>query len=120
MLQKDPPVGILQVTIILLVLATALIHLQRGIEFGMLMFIANAIGYVVLVAALYAPIQMLAPYRKWIRWLLVAFTLVTIIGWIAIGERILIGYIDKAIEIALVILLFIDARQASKNASQAA
>lgn len=112
MLQKDPPVGILQVTIILLVLATALVHLQRGIEFGMPMFIANGIGYLVLVAALYVPVAFLAPYRKWIRWALIAFTLVTIIGWIAIGDKAeMIGWITKAIEIVLVILLFLDGRQ---------
>jgi hypothetical protein len=111
MTQTNVRIGPMQIAIILLTVATALVHLQRGIEFGMLMFIANGIGYLALVAALYAPIAFLAPYRKWIRWALILFTLVTIVGWIAIGEKILIGYIDKAIEVVLVILLFLDGRQ---------
>lgn len=112
MTQTNPRIGAMQIGIILLTLATALVHLQRGIEFGMPMFIANGIGYLVLVAALYAPVAFLAPYRKWIRWALIAFTLVTIIGWIAIGDKAeMIGWITKAIEIVLVILLFLDGRQ---------
>lgn len=112
MTQTNPRIGAMQIGIILLTLATALVHLQRGIEFGMPMFIANGIGYLVLVAALYVPVAFLAPYRKWIRWALIAFTLVTIVGWIAIGDKAeMIGWITKAIEIVLVILLFLDGRQ---------
>ena len=112
MTQTNTRIGIMQIAIILLTIATALVHLQRGIEFGMAMFIANGIGYLVLVAALYAPIAFLAPYRKWIRWALIAFTLVTIVGWIAIGDKAeMIGWIDKAIEVVLVVLLFLDGRR---------
>lgn len=112
MTQTNTRIGALQIGVIVLTIATALVHLQRGIEFGMPMFIANGIGYLVLVAALYAPIAFLMPYRKWVRWALIAFTLVTIIGWVAIGDKAeMVGWITKAIEVALVVLLLLDMRQ---------
>jgi hypothetical protein len=106
----------LQIVIILLTAATALIHLvlaysiavQMGVQ-NSLMFAANGIGYLVLVAALYMP-----QFKKWqgiIRWLLIAFTAVTIIGWVAIGTRNTIAYVDKLIEVAMIVLLFIDGRK---------
>jgi hypothetical protein len=36
---------------------------------------------------------------------------VTIIAWVAIGERNAIGITDKLIEVALIVLLFIEARR---------
>ena len=112
MTQSNTRIGILQIAIILLVAATAVIHLQRGIQYNMPMFIANGLGYIALVAALYAPLAFLAPYRKWVRWALIAFTAVTIIGWLAIGDKgEMIGWATKAIEVALIVLLFIDGRQ---------
>lgn len=112
MTQTGTRIGPMQIAIILLTLATALVHLQRGIEFGMAMFLANGLGYLALVAALYAPIAALAPYRKWIRWALIGFTIVTILGWLAIGDKsLLIGWVDKAIEVVLVVLLFLEGRQ---------
>ena len=40
-----------------------------------------------------------------------AYTAVTILGWVAIGERTAIGYVDKAIEVALIVLLWLEHRQ---------
>ena len=42
---------------------------------------------------------------------LIAFTAVTVIGWVAFGERSAIAYIDKIIELALIVLLWMDARR---------
>lgn len=104
--------GGMQYVILLLVLATGLIHLWKGISGGPdLMFLANGVGYVVLGAAAYLPIAALANLRTLARWALLAFAGVTIIGWILIGERSAIGYIDKAIEVVLAILLISDLRR---------
>lgn len=118
MTQANPRIGALQIAIIVLTVATALVHLQRAFLalqendlFTTAMFTANCLGYLALAAGLYAPIPSLAPYRKWIRWVFIGFTLVTIAGWLAIGAREPIGYIDKVIEVVLVILLFMDGRQ---------
>ncbi len=112
-------IGALQIGVIVLTLATALIHLWLGILqltlgiMGGVMFVANAAGYVSLVAALYLtlPIDFLIKNRSLVRWALVAFAAVTILGWVAIGDRGLLGYVDKVIEVALIALLVIEARQ---------
>lgn len=104
--------GGLQIAILLLVVATALVHLWKGISGGPdLMFLANGIGYLALGAAAYLPIAALANFRTLARWALLAFTLVTIGGWVLIGERSTIGYVDKVIEVLLVILLIVDVRR---------
>ena len=43
--QKATQFGVLQIAIILLTVATAVIHLYLGLSFGMTMFILNGIGY---------------------------------------------------------------------------
>lgn len=95
--------------IIVLTLATALIHLQ--LNFPDPVFIMNGLGYLTLLAALYLPIPRLSRYRNFTRWALIGFTALTIFLWILFGARIPIGYIDKAIEIALIVLLLLDARR---------
>ena len=103
--------GVLQIGIIVLALATALIHLvlwtrEPGFLF---MFLLNAIGYTALVIAYYfPPIAFLKNNRRLVRYAFIAYTLVTIVGWVVMGERSAIGYIDKAIEAVLVVLLFLE------------
>lgn len=101
--------NILQIGIILLALATAAIHLSLAISSNLIMFYLNAIGYVVLVIALYLP--QLRGYQSIIRWVLIGYTTVTVIGWVVIGARNSIAYIDKLIELALIGLLWIESRQ---------
>ena len=100
--------GPLQVTIVLLTVATALIHIILAIPEGLLMFYLNGIGYLALVTALYLP--QLRRWRGLIRIAFIAYTMVTIIAWVFIGERTTIGYLDKLIEVALVVLLIVEAR----------
>lgn len=94
--------------IVLLTLATALIHLQ--LNFPDPIFILNGLGYLSLLAALYLP--QLERYRSAARWALVGFTALTILLWVLLGARTPIGYTDKAIEIGLIVLLLLDAHRA--------
>jgi Na+/alanine symporter len=98
--------GTVQIGILLLALATAVIHIALAIPANLTMFYLNGIGYIVLALALFLP--QLKNYRSLIRWVLIAFTLATIIGWVAVGERNTIAYIDKIIEVALLVLLWLD------------
>lgn len=100
--------GGLQIVILLLAAATAAIHLWLGVVAGLPLFLLNAAGYLALAAALYLP--PLRPYQQWVRWTLIAFTAVTVLAWVFIGERSAIGYIDKLIEVALIVLLWLDRR----------
>ncbi len=72
------------------------------------LFILNFVAYLVLIIALYLPI--LRPYQRIIRWLLIILAALTIIAYFLIsGTRFnLLGYIDKPIEVALIVLLLIE------------
>ena len=99
----------LRVGVIALTLGTALIHLS--LNFPDPGFILNALGYVALLAALYLPVPQLARYRNAVRWILIGYAALTILLWILFGDRTLTGYTAKAIEIALIALLLLDARK---------
>ena len=99
-----------------LALATAAIHVSRALvdpEISMLFWL-NAIGYVVLAAAYALPIPALAAWRGRIRWALIVYTAITIVLfflWGAMsGDWPVIGFVDKAIEIGLIALLWLDRR----------
>jgi hypothetical protein len=107
----------LEVAIIVLAGATAFLHLSLALgsraptHFPLPgLFILNAAGYLVLIGMLYLPL--LQPFQRVIRWLLIVYTLATIISWAFIGDRDMVGFLDKAIEIALVILLLVEEWQA--------
>jgi hypothetical protein len=76
------------------------------------LFLLNFVGYIVLAAALYLPA--LQRYRQIIRWVLLVFALVTIILWYlftgAGPNQFPLGYADKVVEVALIVLLLFDMR----------
>lgn len=102
----------LRLGIIVLTVVTAGIHLYLGLSSGLPPFVLNGLGYLTLLAALYGPIPKLAPYQDAIRWLLVGFAALTIVLWLVItgGNSTAIGYIDKTVEVLLIILLVAEAR----------
>jgi hypothetical protein len=112
----------LGVGIFLLTAATAVIHLylaftaigSMGFNFGVMLFILNGLGYLGLLAALQLPIPQLARFRSAARWALIAFAALTIVLFFIMAPTYpLIGYVDKAIEVALIALLLADAYTAS-------
>lgn len=97
--------------VLLCTVMTAVIHIYLSFQFVKspdAVFLLNGLGYLALVAALYIPFAALSPYRTPLRWLLIAYTALTIVLWILFGARTAIGYIDKLIEIALIIFLWLD------------
>jgi hypothetical protein len=112
----------LGVGIFLLTLATAGIHLYlaftaipiMGLNFGVMLFIFNGLGYLGLLAVLQLPIPQLARFRSAARWALIAFATVTIVLFFVMAPvYTTLGYVDKAIEVALIALLLADAYTAS-------
>ena len=131
-------VGMLQIAIIILALITALIHLELVVRMGMFagahasshseptgfallryipvslstLFLLNFVGYIVLAAALYLPA--LYRFQRPLRWLLIVYTAVTILAWYVLtgGGPNLLAYVDKPVEVALIVLLLIEDRQA--------
>jgi hypothetical protein len=105
--------GPIQIGIIFLTLATAFIHLYLSVEIfnsGMngTLFILNGLGYLGLLAALFLPLPILKNYHPVVRIVFIAFTIITILAWIAMGQRNAWGFSDKAIEVLLVVLLWLD------------
>ncbi len=107
--------ALLSLAIIALTLATAIIHIVLAIPAGLLMFYANGLGYVALLGAIHLPLPTLDRYRRAARYALLAYTAVTVLGWVAFGARDTIGYIDKAIEVALIVLLLIEIKRNKKR-----
>lgn len=106
--------GLLQGVIVLAAVTTALIHIVLAFQFpdGVdPIFILNGLGYLALVALLYLPLPALAGRRNLIRWLLIAYTLVTVVAWLFIGVRSTVAYLDKLIELVLIVALWLDGQR---------
>ena len=99
--------GLLTLIMIQLTLATAYVHLTLG---GTI-FLLNGIGYLVLAAGLAASALPIAFVRR-LRWLprvgLAGFAVVTIGAYLVIGPYFLLGWVTKAIEVAIVGLVAAD------------
>jgi hypothetical protein len=100
---------VLRVGIVALTLGTALIHLS--LNFPDLGFMLNGLGYLTLLAALCLPVPQVARHRDIVRWVLIGYAALTILLWILLGDRTAIGYTAKAIEVALITLLLVEARR---------
>jgi hypothetical protein len=100
---------VLRVGIVALTLGTALIHLS--LNFPDLGFMLNGLGYLTLLAALCLPVPQVARHRDIVRWVLIGYAALTIFLWILLGDRTAIGYTAKAIEVALITLLLLEARR---------
>lgn len=97
---------------------TAVIHLYYAFfligptETLGLLFVLNALGYLVLLLAYLGKLSVLRLSNDVITWAFIAFTAVTILAWIAMGERSPLAYFTKLDEIVLLIALFLGRRSA--------
>jgi hypothetical protein len=117
-------IGAAQVGIALLALGTAGIHLYLFLIEGFLgsgtmlpiyqlLFVGNVLAYVTLAAALILPISALAPFRSFIRTLLIAIAVASIASYFYVGVLDAVGHIAKAIEVVLIGLVTVDAATSS-------
>jgi len=115
--RTSPAIGSADWAIIVLAAATAIIHLVLAFSFGGgpdISFVLNGVGYLGLLGLIYLPLPMLAPYRSPARWALLALAIITILAWAVMWFAMggysaglaTIAYITKAIELALVALLW--------------
>ena len=95
---------IIRIAIVGLVLGTAYIHSTLG---GLL-FMLNAVGYVVAAVAIAIPLGLAIRFRWFIRLGLVGYAVTAIVAWAVQGPYYSTAYVAKAIEIALITLLVID------------
>jgi hypothetical protein len=113
-----------KVLIIVLALATGLIHLVllnlRMVQaLGRIdvLFTLNGLGFLGLLAAYVLPLPgalggLQQRFHGLLRWGFIAFTVITILAWVAMGDKSLpagsLGYITKLIEVGLVVALWGD------------
>src|SRR4051812_18377242 len=114
----------LRIVIIVLTLITAGIHLWLGISGLMkgqsdnltLPFIANGIGYIVLLLALFAPVPYFKDNRDVAHYLLIGFALITLIGFFVVNRSHIMesfgiaAIIAKLDEVLLIIATFMHLR----------
>lgn len=95
---------VLTALVVVTALATAAVHaylatVMRPGEIDVI-FTLNALGYVGLLIAWLLPA--LTSFRRLITIAFIVYTLVTILGWVAIGDKTaLLGWADKTIEVVL-------------------
>jgi hypothetical protein len=103
----------LYILLMIAVVITAIVHLSLGSDFltnpGDIMFLLNGIGYIVLTVLFIFPIAWTQPYHEIIRWVLVGYTVLTIILWVVMNGKIEpVGIITKLSELAIIVILIID------------
>lgn len=92
----------LRIAIIVLTLITAAIHLT--LNFPDVVFILNGLGYLALMTIFFkfVKVPFLAGREKLIWYAYMGFTAVTIIAWLILGSRNILGYTDKVVEVLLI------------------
>lgn len=116
MRKQKPQVYSIAYGVIILTMITALIHLYLSFQFPNgpdPAFLLNAIGYMVLLGAIYMPFAGLARYRILSCWLLIVYTALTIVLWFFFGANSWIAYLDKSVEVLLILLLWAETRRFS-------
>ena len=94
--------------IISLTLATSIIHFYLNVSLGRfdIVFTLNGLGYLVFLGALFLDFRFAKENRRLIRWAMIGFTAVTILAWLIMGDKAWwLGWIDKIVEIGLIVLL---------------
>ncbi|HNF36249.1 MAG TPA: hypothetical protein PLD33_00015 [Anaerolineales bacterium] len=107
-------------------LATAVFHIMCFPYFGWFdPIVLNGFGSLALLAAYFLPIPFLQQNRRVTYWAIVAYTLLTIILWIILGDKTFqfattaaIGYYAKVAEIFLMVFMGFDMQWALQPASK--
>lgn len=107
-----------RILILLTGLFTAIVHLVilnmgfiRGEGQIDVLFALNGLGFLAFLAAFFFEIPLVRQYQQWVNWGFLAYTVITLIAWIAIGARNAVGYITAIDEVALIALLWMYMRQ---------
>jgi hypothetical protein len=110
-------IGPIQIGILLLGLVAAVVHLvilnlmiynaEGHID---VLFTLNGLGFLALLAAYFLPVPAAQNNRGLVRWLLIGLSALTILAWVILGERNLLGYATTIAELLLIILLWMDRR----------
>jgi hypothetical protein len=115
--------SIVRLVVALLAVITAVIHFWLLVIIGGFdpAFFLNGIGYLALTAAYLTNVPLGAGRRPLLHVVFIGYTAVTILAWLALGEKNpattlgMLGYIDKTVEVLLIIALVVSLRQEGKR-----
>jgi len=93
-------------------LTTAIIHVWLALPTNLLMFYVNGVGFALLAYLYLVPVAAI-PRQRVIQ-LITLWTSATILFWLVIGERTLIAYLDKIVELAILGLLWLEQKLDSR------
>ncbi len=112
---EQPTLGAAGVFVILLALATAVIHFSlvsdefdKGATGYGTLFILTGIGYLAGLALMYVPASVLAPLRSVGRVLLVGIAVAAVVTYISLGYFDTLGWVTKGIEVMLVVAVGVE------------
>ena len=91
--------------VIALTLATAVIHVVAAVDLELPVLALNGAGYVAILVALYTAPNRLLSSRRRPRIALGVYAALGIVLWAVGGERYSLAYIDKVLEVALIVAL---------------
>ena len=91
--------------LIALTLATAAIHVVAAVDLELPPLTVNGVGFVAILLAIYTAPNRLLNSRRGPRIALGVYAALTIAMWAVGGERYLLAYIDKVVEVALIAVL---------------
>ncbi|MFC7046088.1 hypothetical protein ACFQH6_12285 [Halobacteriaceae archaeon GCM10025711] len=100
---------------VVLVLATAILHLYAGVVEARPPLTLAGLGYLGAIALF------LVDYRRRLLYVTgIAYTAIQVVLWVALraGEFTMVGYVDKAVQVALIVVLaYLYQRERSERAS---
>lgn len=102
--------GSLQVLIVMLGLAAILLHALLRLPSQL--YVPLGLLYVIVLAAMYLPLPGVSSARPWLRWVLLAFAIANVIGWIVqTTEPALVRFVAPLVEVGLAVLVFVESQQ---------
>ncbi|MCS7002451.1 MAG: hypothetical protein NZ518_06350 [Dehalococcoidia bacterium] len=107
---------ITRVGVVILAAVTAVMHFWLITVMGSLNavnfpFLLNGVGYLALAALFVVDAPVARPLAQRKHLLLGLYTIVTILAWVAVGERSAFAYVNKVVEVALLGLIVAHWRQ---------
>jgi hypothetical protein len=110
--------GAVQIGIMVLGIIAAFLHIawqfSNPSEIPAAVVIGSGVVYLILLAILYWPAQAISRVRTVMRWLAIIYTSAILIAWVVLGPKnTAVEFITWGIELALIVLLFMESRQAS-------
>ncbi len=98
------------------VLITAVIHLYLGMVYDAFIFILNGIGFLGLWGLFLLPMAFLRPYRRWVGFVLMGYSAITILLWAVLNGKLDVASISaKLAELVIIVTVWLDLQRVEQK-----